>query len=512
MPRRMTFEFELTQPRGPKAPRPTADCPMRILILGDFSGRANRGVENHADLAKRTPTLVDVDNFDSVMSRVAPSLKLPAEQPGDAGVTIDLTQLDDFHPDALFQRLPMFQALREMRQRLQNPATFAEAAAEFRTDAQRVEQPEAESPASTQTYEQDTDTFVRLLGGKPASAPTGASNLAQQVDIDALIRNIVAPHIVPDASAFQAQFVASVDAATTEQMRRVLHDPDFQALEALWRGVQWLVSNLELGEGLKLYVLDVSKGELLADIRAQQGNVESSGLYRLLVEQGPRTTGGEPWSVIVGAYEFGVEGPDIGLLACLGSIASHAGGPFLAAAKPLIAGFESTASMPDPRDWTPVEDAAFEGWHKLRESLLAPWIGLAFPRMLLRLPYGKATERVEQFDFDELSAAREHESYLWGNGALACALLLGRSFLSRGWEMEPGDELDVEDLPAHAYTEDGEKRLQPCAEANINERAGQALLERGLIPLLSYKNRNAVRVMRLQSIAHPAHQLSGPWE
>src|SRR5688500_2198779 len=111
--------------------------------------------------------------------------------------------------------------------------------------------------------------------------------------------------------------------------------------------------------------------------------------------------------------------------------------------------------------------------------------------MLLRLPYGKTTERVEHFDFDELGVDREHKRYLWMNGALGGALLIGRSFPSRGWEMEPGDELDLEDLPAHTYAEDGETRLQPCAEANINDRAGQALLERGLIPLLSYKDRNA---------------------
>jgi predicted component of type VI protein secretion system len=167
--------------------------------------------------------------------------------------------------------------------------------------------------------------------------------------------------------------------------------------------------------------------------------------------------------------------------------------------------------MPDPREWRLPADDVFEGWRELRESLIAPWIGLTLPRMLLRLPYGKATDRVGDFEFDELGAARDHERYLWGNGAFACALLLGRSFVSRGWDMEPGDELDVEDLPAHTYTEDDEKRLQPCAETNLNDRAGQALLERGLIPLLSYKNRNAIRVMRVQSVAEPAQPLAGPW-
>ena len=143
---------------------------------------------------------------------------------------------------------------------------------------------------------------------------------------------------------------------------------------------------------------------------------------------------------------------------------------------------------------------------------MAPYIGLAAPRMLMRLPYGKGTDPVSAFDFDELGTARAHESYLWGGGAMACALLIGRAFSARGWEMEPGDELDVEDLPAHAYVEDGEKRLQACAESHLSERAGQALLERGLIPLLSYANRNAIRVMRFQSVAEPPRALAGPWD
>jgi type VI secretion system protein ImpC len=77
--------------------------------------------------------------------------------------------------------------------------------------------------------------------------------------------------------------------------------------------------------------------------------------------------------------------------------------------------------------------------------------------------------------------------------------------------MEPGDELEVEDLPAYTYDEAGEKRLQPCAELSLADRSAEALLDAGLMPLLGYKNRNAVRLMRFQSIARPAQALAGPW-
>jgi len=231
-----------------------------------------------------------------------------------------------------------------------------------------------------------------------------------------LIRQVVAPHIVPGAPPQQAVYIAAVDAAIGEQMRAIVQHPQFKALEALWRGVQWLVSTLETDEQLKLYVLDMSRAEPGADLEAAQGNVESCSLYRLLVEQGKGTTGGEPWSLIVGNYAFGLGGEDVEVLAYLGAIASQAGGPFLAAAKPELIGCRSIAATPDPRDWTPPDTPAAERWNALRESPVAPWIGLAPPRVLLRSPYGKSTDPIESFAFEELGAQREHESYLWGNG------------------------------------------------------------------------------------------------
>jgi len=280
-----------------------------------------------------------------------------------------------------------------------------------------------------------------------------------------------------------------------EQMRAIVQDPQFKALEALWRGVHWLVSNLETDEQLKLYILDASRTELLADFESVQAKIGSAG----------------PWSLVIGDYAFGLAGEDVGLLAHLGEIASQAGGPFLAAARSELIGCQSIAATPDPRDWTPPAADAAERWNALRDSAVAPWIGLALPRMLLRLPYGKSSDPVESFAFEELSPRRSHESYLWGNGALACALLIGRAFTSRGWEMEPGDELDVEDLPAHTYDNDGDKCLQACAEVTLVDRAVPPILDAGLMPLLSHKNRNAVRVPRFQSIGNPAQPLSGPW-
>lgn len=477
MPGRMQFEFSPT-PR----PRPRdGQSPMRLLLMGDFSARA---AGERRPLAERPTHRVDVDSLDDVMRRIGPRLNA-------AGTDIDFESLDDFHPDALFARVPVFASLRQMRQRLMDPARFAQAAAELggATSAPSDAPGETSGPAGD-----SGDLLAGLLGGRPAAAAPVAPAAQAVAGVDAFIRNIIAPHIVPDHRSQQAELVASVDSATAAEMRTLLHTPAFQSLEAAWRGAQWLISSLELDEALELHLFDVSREELLADVVASQGQLAQTGLHRALADRWRNVPGAHGWSTVTALFSFGPSDTDIGLLAALGLLAAQAGGPLLAAGNPSLA----------------LGDAgALAGWQSLRQSEAAPHIGLAAPRVLLRLPYGKRSDPCSAFAFEEFPGSPEHGDYLWGAGSLAIALLLGRAFTQRGWAFEPGDAREIGDLPAYHYTRDGESEMQACAESYLGEEAGQALLTAGLMPVLSHKNRNAVTVMRFQSIAQPAAALAG---
>lgn len=506
---RIAVEWGFQQPERP-ARRGRQDEPLRILLMGDFSGRSQReSWETVAKLADRAVLSIDVDNFDAVLARLAPRLQLSlGTSPDTTPLSIDFQTLEDFHPDRLVRRLPLFQTWRQTRARLLDPATFAQTATELGGEL-AVSPPVSRGQTEPEPVEDEAAMIQRLLGRRPVSQPQ--ERLRGEVDISRFIQTIVQPHVVPDLSAHQKPLIAAVDAVMGEQLRALLHQPAWQALEAAWRSVYKLVTELETDAALQLYLLDVTRAELWTDLQAAGDDLWTSGLYRSLVDRERGSSGRWPWSLWVGDYSFGLAPEDVALLAALGALGAQAGGPFLAAARPELLGCRSLAETPDPADWSPLEATAEQRWHALRTSRVAPWLGLALPRVLLRLPYGLQTDPIEDFAFEELPPWREHEAYLWGNPAFACASLLARAFLENGWSMEPAAYLDLVDLPAHTYQEEGETKLQPCAEVLLGERAAQAIMDRGIMPLLSYRNRNAVRLLGWRSLAEPPTALMGRW-
>ena len=79
-------------------------------------------------------------------------------------------------------------------------------------------------------------------------------------------------------------------------------------------------------------------------------------------------------------------------------------------------------------------------------------------------------------------------------------MLLAQSFSEYAWEMRPGAHAQIDGLPLHVYQRDGESELKPCAEALLTDEAVERILENGMMPLVSLKGRDSVRLVRFQSI------------
>ena len=102
MPDKPTFgklDIRLGTPPGEEpADASDHDAPFLIVVLGDFSGRANRSmVETGAKLAQRAVRWVDRDNLEQVMQQLKVGLTLALES--DAGVRLKLNFAELAGPD-----------------------------------------------------------------------------------------------------------------------------------------------------------------------------------------------------------------------------------------------------------------------------------------------------------------------------------------------------------------------------------------------------------------------------
>ncbi len=444
-----------------------SDRPFRIALVGNFSGRGTRPV----------PIPVDPENFEEVMDRLGVSLELPAG-------TVSFRELDDFHPDRLYRDLALFRSLQAAAEEIARAKTVPAAA------SVRPERPPISSSGSL------LDQIAEV--SEPVSARDDKARDDKAWD-DA-IRKIATAHTIPAADPRRQELIAQIDRAAAEQMRAILRSPAFQSLEAAWRSLFLLFRHVETGVDLKVDLIDLSQDRLFAD---------PSVLSRIFTE---RPVGEDPWSLIVGLFTFSPRERDCQVLADLAAMAHRAGAPFLAAIDARLFGCESIAATPDADDWKrPLEEADRRAWQQLRLSPHAEWVGLAMPRFLLRLPYGRKTSPIESFEFEEMPNGPEHDAYLWGNPAVACACLLGQTFNLDGWELRPGRIVRLEGLPLHT---DPLREATPQAEIWMTDRLATLILDEGVMPLASVKHSDAAQLVRFQSIAGRAGQpraLAGPW-
>ncbi len=247
------------------------------------------------------------------------------------------------------------------------------------------------------------------------------------------------------------------DAALDQRMRGLLHHPRFQAVESSWRGLDFVIRG-DADDGARFRIAHFTKDEAARDL-LEVKSLGDTRMYALLAAR--------KWRAVIGLYSFGAEAADIEFLGRMALLASHIRAPFIA---------EGSAGMGDH-------------WDELRSIPEASYLGLALPRFLLRLPYGARTSSIESFPFEELPGAPVHGDYLWGNPGLAFLTLL-----------TAGGALNIEGLPLHTYQQDGKWHMTPCGEVWMTETQVLALINQGLMPLVSFKDSDRVRLAGFRAI------------
>lgn len=301
------------------------------------------------------------------------------------------------------------------------------------------------------------------------------------------------------------RMIAELDRKISLQVDQVIHDKQFQAVEAAWRGLKFVVERTDFRENIKFDVLSVKKDELLDDFD-QAPEVVQSGLYKHVYSAHYGQFGGEPVGAIIGNYEFGPSTPDIRLLQYVSSVSAMAHAPFIAGASPQMYGVKSNLQLPAVKELSSVyESPRFRKWNSLRETEDARYIGLTGPRFLLRQPYDPIDNPVRSFVYTE-DVASEHENYLWGNTAFAFATRLTESFAKYRFcanIIGPQSGGSVYDLPVHVYEAMGQLDAKIPTEVLITDRRELEMADQGFIALTMRKGSDNAAFFSANSIQMP---------
>src|SRR4051812_16411584 len=347
------------------------------------------------------------------------------------------------------------------------------------------------SPATTPL---DAATELTLLdqiiedgrvGGRDAAAKERGKDMVKNFVSEVLAGSMTMSR---DTEAMINARIAQIDHLISLQLNEVMHAPEFQKLEASWRGLRYLLNNSETGAALKIKVLNVSKKDLLRDLQ-RAPEFDQSALFKKVYEEEFGVFGGAPFGALLGNYEFGKGPEDLELLEKISNVASAAHAPFLSAAGPELFNMESFASLDAPRDIGKIFDTTeYAKWKSFRQSEDSRYVALCLPHTLMRLPYGKDNVQVDGFNYEENVDGTDHSKYLWANAAWALGARLTQSFAQYSWcasirGVEGGGL--VEGLPAHTFrTDEGDIALKCPTEIAISDRREKELADQGFAPLV----------------------------
>jgi type VI secretion system protein ImpC len=319
-----------------------------------------------------------------------------------------------------------------------------------------------------------------------------------------------------------AKDISRVDRLISEQVNEILHCPEFQTLEASWRGLHYLWSTREHLAGeqgfdernakIEIRVLNVSKRELQRDFE-RAADFDSSALFQKVYEAEFGTAGGTPYGMLLANYEFTNHPDDLDLLTQLSGVGAAAFAPVVASASPDLIGLDSFSDLEKPVHLSRIfQQDRHRKWRSLRDRPDSQFLGLTLPRILMREPYLDDGNYAAGFRFQEEVRGRGREKYLWGSSAWAMGAVIIRAFATCGWFADiRGVERGVEGgglvtgLPSNSYgTDESGVAQRSSVDVAISDSQEAELCSLGFVPLSHCKDTPYSVFYSNQSVHQPA--------
>jgi len=501
------------------------ELPLIVGVLADLSGAPEKTLP---PVKERDFVEIDRDNFNDVMTGSAVRLVYKVDSVIQAGedaekaasqlnLELFFNSIDDFEPINLVKQISITNGVYESRNRIRdmmakldgNDPLDAILGEILSDDALQKELIDLFSATEDWSAVEPSDLVSRMLKeGRMALDESQISYALQLIgEFSASILGDISELEGRFASDLMGNKIAQIDNQLTNQINLVMHAPEFQALEATWRGLHFLIMNTETGSSLKIRLLNVSKKDLLKDLQ-KAVEFDQSALFKKVYEDEFGTYGGDPFSFLIGDYEFGRHPEDIELLEKISGVAAAAHAPFISSAYAKLFDMEDFFNLSQPRDLTKIfESAELIKWRSFRGSEDARYVSLTLPKVLLRLPYGPDTVVADGFDFLEDVDGSDARKYLWGNPAFVLGQRITNAFAKHGWlaairGVEGGGL--VEGLPAHTFkTPAGDIKLTCPTQVSITDRREKELNDLGFMAILHCKGSDKAAFFGGQTTGQP---------
>ncbi len=431
----------------------TTEWPYRLLLISDFTGAEGGTISG--GLADEM-TSVNAGSFDELLAQSRPTIQFKTTdptRPGNVMVGLELafSSMRDFDPVRLAAQIPASAALLKFRERLLARLKGSLSADQLREAAQSASAADAglawvvESLAGMEQgpAPQAVDSVLSQLDLGDGAPPPSATNAA----IAAAAGQGAA--VAPEEAAALRKTLAELDRRVSLWLNRVLHSPPLQALEAAWRGLQFLVTHMEFRKGLRLSVLHARRAEL------------TERFTKLLIDP---------------VFDEGVDAPDLILVdhafgntandtAALDELAQNAASLPAVLVTGLSPGFLGVKQMRQITTLPPIisliDQWQFAKWKSLRDKPYGRALGVVLGRGLLRLP--SDGESGTELDYAFKEDCQTEADLVWSTGAIGLGCTVAQSFAETAWPVAMAGHLhgQVEGFKTTTGGPKGDKRFGP---------------------------------------------------
>ncbi len=430
-PKPPDIDVDIPIPGGLKVT--TDGQPYHILLVGDFTGSeaaALSGPLNDGVVS------VTADSLGELMQSARPSVSYKTTDPVASGnvmveVSLEFDSLKAFEPKHLLGRIADTKTLAAVRERIVERMRGKLASEDL---TQLVAQTVSSDPAFGWL-----ETTLKWTPAKPQADTGSVGDLMSQLNLgDDSDKETSAPPKSPvgrlvsaaaddgtgipseEASALR-RTLAEIDRRLSSWLTSVLHAPQVQSIEASWRSLAYLVSQIDFRKSVRLSVLHAPAGDLLERFRTM--------LVDPVFDEGANAP-----DLIVVDRSFGSSATDLEALDELAQHGVSLPAVVLAGVSPQFFGVKYAWQIATlPTILNVLDQWQFAKWKTLRSQPYARSIGVMVGRCLLREPYKRGDGTDLDFSYGE--ACTSDKDFIWANGPIATATTIARSVAETRWPM-----------------------------------------------------------------------------